>query len=165
MLKLNIKNTSIEITDEQADELIAKYGKKESKGGYFEPKEGEKFYYISELSNPNWNFWCIDFINLLCIGNCFPTEALAQKHIDKLKAIQKVKKFIADNNLNTDIDWSDNTQTKFFMYYDYDSKILRSTYNQWIKYQSTIPYLAKEEDAETLIRECKEELLLILEVE
>ena len=97
-------------------------------------------------------------------GNYYRTEEEAQKALNRLKAIEKVKNYIKEN-FNYDPDnwahWRNSFENKFFIGYHYMGNDLKGINFQVIKPGSPIGYLKTEKDCNKLIKEMKEELEII----
>lgn len=58
------------------------------------------------------------------MGNCFKTEEEAKFMVEKLKVIHELQKFAYESN-EEEIDWNNEKQSKFFLYFDYYLKRVR----------------------------------------
>lgn len=52
------------------------------------------------------------------IRNCFKTQEEAQQHLDNIKTYYELKDLAEELNNGKEIDWKDNDQNKYFIYYD-----------------------------------------------
>lgn len=60
------------------------------------------------------------------MGNCFKTEEEAKFMVEKLKVIHELEVYAYENNTEK-IDWNNEKQSKFFLYFDYYLKRVRIT--------------------------------------
>lgn len=94
--------------------------KKRADGGVFKPEDGQEYWFISgvgEIISCEWdNHWTDR--NMYEIGNCFPTEQVAEDAIRVLKLIQKAK----ESQEGFVPDWESAVQNKFYLYF-YDNGI------------------------------------------
>lgn len=93
-MKIKINDKEIELTPEQVKIL----GEEEKKG-LWKPETGEVHYMVDndgDVRPVSWTdkTWHQERYS---IGNVYKTEAEALAHVEKLKAIQRVKKYIAEN--------------------------------------------------------------------
>lgn len=94
-------------------------------------------------------------------NNWFSTEEEVKKERDKRQAIVRVKEYIEENFGVFEPDWEDEDEEKYVFIYNYDNNILNCALNRIYKYYSPIGYLESKEDCDLLIKNCKEDLLLI----
>lgn len=162
MIKLN----NVEISQEDLikeitgnkeliDTLKAKFGKKES--GWFVPKIGEKYWYLSEddiFYDINSNF-CSDK-NIFNSQQVFRTEEEAIKADKQRMAKVRILKRIAEENAKEGwvCDWSNYTQGKYFFVYDHVYDELSIDY-----YVSCQPIETGFYMSETVAEKLKKELL------
>lgn len=107
----------------EIDKLKKQAEKNSKKSKVWRPKNGERYSYLGS----NGNIICDDvFYNdeidnyRISIGNCFPNtpegEKEAEEYRGKLIARATVERWIKEND-DVELDWSDNKQEKFFLYY------------------------------------------------
>lgn len=124
----------------------------------WEPKKGDKYYYINDAGSI-FNYDCREDISdeaHLNIGNYFKTEEDAKHMVEKLKVIRKLQKFAYENN-EKEINWNNEKQSKFFLYFDYYLKRVRiSSCINWIYLPFNI-YFNSEEIAKKAIDTIGEE--------
>lgn len=88
------------------------------------------------------------------IGNCFKTEEEAESAIEKQKVITELKRFALENN-EEEIDWNNEKQDKFFIYYNYLGSRLSIGKVNYVR-QNNI-YFTSEEIAKDAIKSIGEE--------
>lgn len=95
-------------------------------------------------------------------GNCFLTKEEAENQLGKCRAVTRIQKYIHDNDMEFEPDWGDDTQWKYYIYYncnfdrlDYD----RTTYRQYL---GEVFFFKTEIESEKVIKDCRHELLVVL---
>ena len=63
------------------------------------------------------------------LGNCFSNAELCEKGIEKQKAVMQLKRIAHRLNNGEVIDWKDDDQAKWLIYYNHDIKVFGSDYN------------------------------------
>lgn len=116
-ISVNLENLS-EKEREQLMKLIKKSNKPKSK--ILKPEYNEIYFYISEYGAVRNSIWENDHIDNGCygIGNCFKTEEEAEFALEKAKVETELRRFAEENN-EYEIDWTDEDQEKWCMYYSY----------------------------------------------
>ena len=95
-------------------------------------------------------------------GNCFADLRSAELELEKRLAIQKIKKFVHDEDMEFEPDWRDRDQDKWGVYYSHQTKRLDvKCYNSLQPIPGLIPYLKNKEDAGKVIEKFRLELELI----
>ena len=97
------------------------------------PKEGDESWYISSDGRVYYsNFYVKNNVDAMriAIGNLYKTKEEAEQAVEKMKVMTELKRF-ADKSwkeAGAEIDWSDNSITKYFVRYDieYDSVFVDS---------------------------------------
>jgi len=164
-MKISINNKEIELSPTQEATIKEALGMKEKKG-LWKPKDGENYKFIGiagvVFSEP-WAGGDGICKTRLEIGNVFPTEEAAEKHLEKLKAIQRIKVYIAENCEDFTPDWSDGQKKKWYIYCR-EKNILTcdATYSR--NYGSIIPLLVSWEDAQKVIDNCADDLKIVFDV-
>jgi len=162
-IKLN--NQEIELTPEQVAQIKEIVGIKK---GLWKPKINYWYYCID--MNGDIMQVCFDKNNenmvnrIISIGNLFETRELAQKQVDKLKAIQRVKEYIVENDLALEPDWEDGGQEKSNIYYDFDEEEFDYNWYNCYKNYSPIGYLKSKEACNQLIEAKEDDLKIIWEI-
>lgn len=122
------------------------------------PKFGEEYYYVTEegdISDYKWTDTDIDnymFYN----ENCFKTKAEAKQCLENIKIGVEIRKIAEKLNKGEKINWSDNNQNKYFLFYDYENKEIKINCNQIYKVGRTIYCLSESLKSEA-IRQIGEE--------
>lgn len=96
-MKIKINDKEIELTPEQV-KILGEEVKKEKKG-LWKPGMGEEYYWVDVSGDSGLSYWADDICdrNRYSIGNVFKTEEEARAYVQRLKAIQRVKEYIAEN--------------------------------------------------------------------
>lgn len=120
---------------------------------------GEFYYWINANGNICNIAW--DDNNENCkkryeLGNYFKTRKEAEFALERQKVITELKRYAMEHN-EKEIDWNDEVQDKFGLYFYHQSKkILINTYNFD---QTTFIYFTSKEIARSAIKEIGEERL------
>jgi len=135
-------------------------------GAYWEPKIGEySFSYFTDGSvHSTKNEGSKADENIIKYGNCFRTEELVEKHLEYIKALTRVRKYIAENGLYWEPDWSNRDQIKYFLMFDFRSNTFESDWAHNLKRFSPIDYFKSIEDAKKVIKACNADLRIIWDV-
>ena len=130
-ITVNMENLSEE-ERKQLMKLIQKSNG--SKWKVCKPKNNEKYFFISGCGVINSFRWINDSTDNGCygIGNCFKTEEEAEFALEKAKVETELRRFAEENN-EYEIDWTDEDQEKWFMYYNCDMKKIDIIYNTVLK--------------------------------
>jgi hypothetical protein len=96
-------------------------------------------------------------------GNGFFTKKEADKESDKHRAIQRVKDYIIEHDMEFSPDWSNGSQYKYYPYYDESTKKVR--WESWFRHRYYLPfsYLGSKEHIVQLIDDCQDDLLIIFD--
>lgn len=153
-LKVNFENLTAE---ERAEllKLVEKANKPKSK--VWKPKEGEEYYvYIVSgiIIHDVWNGDGVDE-NRYAIGNCFKTEEEAQNAVERLKIRAELQRY-ADEHNDKPIDWNDNRQYKWTVYFNYKDKQVGCWFETVSRSDSQI-YFSSEEIAKAAVQAVGEE--------
>ena len=139
-----------------------------NKNKWSEPKVNEQYFYIMSDGIVDYNTCDNDDIDKLfqSFGNCFQTEEQADLMAEKLQVIHELEKFAFENNTE-EIDWNDDGQKKFFLYYSYSANQVLVNYVISMKEIPLNVYFTSEEIAEKSVEAIGEERLIkyYLEVE
>lgn len=120
-LKVNFEN----LTEEERAmllNLVEKANKPKSK--VWKPENEEKYYY-NYNSATYYDIWTgagIDDMRY-SIGNIFKTEKEAQEAVERLKIRAELQRY-ADEYNDKPIDWEDQEQQKWYIYFNYSNKKL-----------------------------------------
>ena len=116
-ITVNMENLS----EEERDQLIRLIQKSNgSKGMVWKPEYDEWYFYVSGYGVIGSNVWINDYTDngYYEIGNCFKTEEEAKFALEKTKVEAELCRFAEKNN-EYEIDWKDEDQEKWCMYYSY----------------------------------------------
>ena len=93
-----------------------------NKNKWWEPKEDEEELYYIINDGIDYCYYKNDAADkfLMSTGNCFQTEEQAEFMAEKLRVIHELEKFAYKNN-EEEIDWNNDGQKKFFLYYSYSA--------------------------------------------
>lgn len=119
----------------------------------WEPKKGDKYYYINDAGFI-FNYDCREDISdkaHLNIGNCFKTEEEAKHMVEKLKVIHELQKFAYENN-EKEIDWNDAKQYKYYLVYDTEDEELYVDYAVYCKREPLNIYFTSLDIAKEAIK-------------
>lgn len=147
-LKINLDNLSDD-EREQFIKLVEKSSKPNtSTSSVWKPEMGDEYYGI-DSSGPIAYTWYDDMTDNYCyaIGNCFKTKEEADFMVEKLKVIAELKRFAEEHN--TEINWNEDNQFKYFLYYNYVTSDIFVGDNQFSK--RAITYFSSKEIAHKAI--------------
>lgn len=119
---------------------------------WWKPKIGENYWSIRPWSGAVivcYNDHKIDGF-AVSMGLCFQTEEQAKFMVEKLKVIHKLEKFAYENN-EEEIDWNNEDQRKFFLYYSYSANQVLVNYVISMKEIPFNVYFTSDELAEKAI--------------
>lgn len=162
-MKFTLKNKTIELTEEEVNEIIKQNSK--SKPAWFVPGERETYYYITPngvcratKEDCEWDTQALSFHKV------FKTEEEAEKELKRKQAETRVLKRIAEMNEGWIPDWDNEDEYKYSIDYSYGNQRLFSDGFSIDKCLLNDFYLKSKELAEQLISEMEEDLLIMLEV-
>ena len=160
--QLIINNKEVELSPESWKNMEEQF-KRES----FYPEQEEDFFLISfeeavvEIFNENYdNGYKSDFD----CGIAFKTRPEAEAKLAEMKAITKVRKFIFEEGLSFEPDWSNRKQDKWSFCYNHYFVVLTKEGRSFFENHSPFGHLKSEEDCEKVIENCKDELDVIFKV-
>lgn len=123
---------------------------KEPEPKVWKPKENEAYYYISIVGNILNTIWQNDGFDdgIYTIGNCFRTMEDAEFALEKQKIHTELKRFAQEHN-ETEIDWNDEGQRKYLLYYDYSCDCnhcndIKINYYYTMKCSNTVFFTSRE---------------------
>lgn len=130
-ITVNMENLS-EKEREQLMKLIQKSNG--SKVKVCKPDYRRKYFYVNECGGIMNSKWYDDVIDTdrYEIGNCFKTEEEADFALEKLKVEAELRRFAEENN-EYEIDWKDDDQEKWFIFYNCNTKKIDIIYNTVLK--------------------------------
>lgn len=159
-MKIKINDKEIELTEEQIK--ILKEEVNSEKKGLWKPEHGEKYASINDDGRVGLCSWLNDSIDRrrYSIGNVYKTIEDAQAHVDKLKAIQRVKEYIAENCEVVE-DVEDIKLIRWQIVYNIGSnKFFADGGYTWLN-GSPFPYIKDRLDAQKVIDNCEADLKVI----
>lgn len=124
---------------------------------FFFPKVGEEYWYIS-----NFGFYCdrndnqIEDIGRIALG-VYQSEKEAKKAFEKQEALVRLWKN-ADEKYYFRADWGNISESKYTIFYKYDTKEFRVTFNSNYTENFSLPHFATREDTENFIKENEKDL-------
>ena len=116
---------------EQLMKLVEKGNKNKSK--VWKPAMGEEYYVISTSSGFENFTWNGDQTDLFCyyMGNCYPTEEDAKFAIEKQKVLVELQRYADEHD--DKIDWDNDCQNKYCIYYDHSEEKIDAYTNQCLE--------------------------------
>ena len=145
------------ITNTLADDWVVV---KESKK-YWKPEMCNDYYYIDwdgDVDSMTYDNAPSDR-RAINIGNCFEELEQAEFMAEKLRVIYELEKFAYENN-EEEIDWNNDGQKKFFVYYDYFNNTVFVDYVTYMKDTPFNIYFTREFIAEKSIEAIGKERLI-----
>jgi hypothetical protein len=164
MQKITLNNITIEVTDEQVEEIVEKYKNKDKR---WKPEVNKGYFYVDDFRYISNAIFVNDKHDRYHLGqgNMFKTQAEAEKHVEKLEAISDVVNYCYENDFV--VDYVLNEDKKFFIQYSIegneDKCFVTNFCYGWIDV-AVLPYLKSEEAALQVIKEKEKELKLIFDV-
>lgn len=133
----------------------------EEKKKWWEPKVNEQYFYIRSTGIVDYHNCDNDKVDKLfqSFGNCFQTVKEAKFMVEKLKIIHELKTFAVENN-EEEINWNDDGQKKFFLYYSYSANQVLVNYVISMKENPFNVYFTSESIAEKSVEAIGEERLI-----
>ena len=126
-ITVNMENLS-----EEEREQLMKLIKKSNgcKRKVWKPENNETYFYISGHGRINYHKWNNDSTDnrYYGIGNCFQTKEEAEFALEKVKVETGLRRFAEENNEHK-IDWTDEDQEKWFIFYNCDKIYPYQTYS------------------------------------
>ena len=101
------------------------------KGVRQRPKRGEIYDFLGDngrIYNTEWEGSEEDLFRFNT-GNCFETEQEAEEYKENLLTKQQLKDLALELNNGVEIDWSDDEQLKFYIYFGRFQQVLDREYN------------------------------------
>lgn len=129
-LEKQIKELKKEVNSPEFDEV--------KKGVRWKPECGVVYFYLKHDGYIGSTHWGIEDTDLFRFntGNCFKTEQEALDYRENILTKQALKDLALELNNGVEIDWEDEEQPKFNIYYNYGRNLLSS---QWL-------YVVKTQD-------------------
>jgi len=152
-LNVNLNN----LTEEERNTLLALVEKcaREPEPKVWKPEIGDEYFYVKtngEIGSAGWD----DIVDKdrYALGDCFRTKEEAKFTVEKLKVIAELKRFAQKHN-EEKIDWNNKEQTKYCIYYSYNTKHI-GIEGRFSAKQNDI-YFSSKEIAEQAVKEIGEE--------
>lgn len=119
----------------------------------WEPKKGDKYYYIYHTGFIFYYGYNEDNMDkaIISMGNYFKTEEEAQHMVEKLKVIRELQKFAHENN-EKEIDWKNFNQCKYKIFYDAEDEEIYVDYSIYCKSEPFNIYFTSHEIAKRAIK-------------
>lgn len=139
-------------------------GARPHKGRYWYPESDAQQYTCIDwnwllFSNKDRSFICAD------TWNAFQDTQVAEKELNKRKAIVKILRYISDTYGIFEPNWNDSEQKQWIIYYSHREMCFACCYNYTAKYYSPIWHFSCEEHAQDIIDKFTPELKLIWWIE
>lgn len=160
MTNIEKVNKALENANEdKIKEVLDFLGYKED--GKFIPKYEERYYFIHGGGFVNFNYWVDDRVDnhTLLMNNIYRTEEEAEQALDFQTRKAKLIKEIEDSS--DVIDWSDDSQYKHYLYYNYRMNEVIYHYNEMHK-SSGVTYTTNKPFLKELIKERSDEVKELL---
>ena len=122
-LKVNVNN----LTAEERAELIRIVTKANIlKSKVWKPEKDEGYFILGEYGQIMSRFYICDepLEKVFAIGNCFKTNKEADNAVEKLKIRAKLQRYANEHN-EEEIDWRDETKSKYYFLYDHCDSMIR----------------------------------------
>jgi len=116
---------------EQLMKLVEKGNKNKSK--VWKPAMGEEYFSIGVDGDILCGPWENDSYDLgaYSMGNCYPTEEAAEFAIEKQKILTELQRYA--DEYNDKIDWDNDCQNKYYIFYDHSEKKIEIHSNQYLQ--------------------------------
>lgn len=126
---------------------------------------GDKYWYVNNYGNVDWYEWTNNDEDnyYLNTGNCYHTEAEANKAAEQSQALARVRGYIREHHPFVP-DWSDEDQIKHYIYYGNKTGSFYHTGTQRTQDALTLPHLPSAEACQDVIKNCEADLKLIWNV-
>lgn len=141
-----------------ATDLLAndwEYVSYDTKKPLWKPKEDEKYYFIDSQITIDFDYYCEKCScdrDRVTIGNAFQTQEEAEKMMNKLKIINKLKEL-------ANKDFKDDESAKYVLYYSTAYNSVSYQQHSCVKELPFNIYFATREDCENAIKEIGEDNL------
>lgn len=159
-MKIKINDKEIELTPEQV-KILGEEVKKE-KNGLWKPEMGEEYYWVDVSGDSGLSYWADDICdrNRYSIGNVYKTTEEARAYVQRLKAIQRVKEYIAEKcEVVEDLENADTP--KWSVCYDLKSKEFFANLWHSLFFHQPLPPLKTPKDVDKVIENCEADLKII----
>lgn len=155
--KLIIDNKEFEV--EISTEELKKFKEKSKKTGYERVELKEKYYFVDEGGNVCSRFKgnVHDDDLLSVVDNCYSSSDVAENNARADKLMRQLRRFAAENR-NDVLDWCNNIQDKYYIFFNHNINKLLVENNQFIHVYGTI-YFDSYTTAQLAIDTFHEELV------
>lgn len=153
------------MTKEEIKEKIAELQAELERIESRRPKDGKRVYLVYDdgsIIRIPYSSNSVDHNAWLRRGLILPTREAAELYDRKRVAIKAIKDYVAENMPFTP-DWNDDRQKKWIPYYDYQDRRWYVTACTFMQFDFLLPYVGSEDDCHQLIRDCVEQLNVLLE--
>ena len=108
---------------------LAKIINKEVPSARWRADEDEKYYFIDRDGDVDFDLDVRErtSINHYNLGNYFQTKEETEKVVEKIKIYTQLKDLALKLNKGKKIDWKNNNQPKYYIYYDSNDNLLKYT--------------------------------------
>jgi hypothetical protein len=158
--------TTLLVSDEQLQEIINAQPKKIESSIGWTLEIDEIYFYKTPEGRVFWSGFVNDHIDnaRISLGNCYKTEAEAQKVLDKQKALRRIHVYMRENGLVfDDVDFEDGTQKKWQITgWDYELKGVESDTYSLVNASKGDLYFRLFNDLYQIQNNCKEDLEIFL---
>lgn len=126
----------------------------------WKPKYGQEYYY----SSTSCQVFCLNWYDTdaneeqYCAYNCFQTREQAETEAEKILVRRQLEDIAKRLNKNWKINWDDETQSKYFIYFDFSLDEIASFYRLYQKEQGVV-YCLDKSFKDVAIQEIGEERL------
>ena len=149
MKTYKLRNKEIELTEEEVKDLVRQMeGSKGEK--YFFPEEGETFYYATQYGTSRTEYEPKSEDDLIISGGVYRTKELAEKARDKQKALVRMWKWVQENDLFWEPDFSEDI-ARYFPSYHYSNKFWSLNSCYLVRSNYFFPHFKTIEDCQKFI--------------
>lgn len=138
-IKVNLEN----LKDDEREQLLALIEKANKKPKRLKPNKDNIYWFVNSCGGTMYNSCYSPQTDLerYDLNNCFATKEEAEFEAEKRKVVAELEIFAIENN--DKIDWLDDNQCKYFLYYDYTADTFEVDWC-WHRNQGDI-YFSSEE--------------------
>ena len=149
------KEIEVEISEEEYNKLQTK----QKKTGYERVEVGEEFYYVAASNKVE--FGDDDYVPIddkyYDISNYYSSKEVAENNARADKLMRQLRRFAAEHR-ECGVDFNNANTRKYYVWYDYESNELESTYTFYARVFGVI-YFGSKETAQAAIDEFHDELI------
>lgn len=135
------KEFEIEILDPELEKLI----KPNNKTGYERVGEGEHYYFSVDDGTADYETDYLHEIDDKTYENAnyYSDKTVAENNARAEKLMRQLRRFAVEHR-NCQLNWNDNCQNKYYIYYNYDSDSLEVEYYHYLSTFGNIYFSTKE---------------------